>query len=136
MSGQTAWPGRPYLGESENVLITCRIGARVDAEIRLQITRSNRGLAEGWIWVPQLAPSPALFMDYVRWRERGEWPARWDEYRERFLAEMRAPEPQRYLNRLRQRLAEGKTVALACFCRDERYCHRRLVLEEVLKKAR
>lgn len=115
------------------MLVTCRIGERVEADIRLQITRSKRGLREGWIWVPQLAPSEELFRDYLRWRGQGQWPGRWPEYRERFLAEMQAPEPRRYLARIRQRLAEGKTIALACFCRDERFCHRSLVAELVLQ---
>ena len=114
------------------MLILCRVGEDVQANIKLQITRSRKGLREGWIWVPQLAPSEELFRDYLRWRERGKWPARWPEYRERFLEEMRETVPRRYLERIRQRLAEGKSVALACFCRDERYCHRRLVAELVM----
>jgi uncharacterized protein YeaO (DUF488 family) len=108
-------------------LITCRVGDTVTADVRLQITRSSRGLVEGWIWVPQLAPPEDLFEDYLRWKHRGEWPGRWPEYRQRFLAYMWRPEPRAYLARIRQRLAEGKSVALACFCPDERYCHRSLV---------
>ena len=54
---------------------------------------------------------------------------RWPEYRERFLREMEEPEARRYLAKVRQMQVEGKSVALACFCRDERYCHRRLVAE-------
>lgn len=114
-------------------LILCRVGERVQADIRLQITRSSKGISPGWLHIPQLAPSPALFQDYLKWRDRGEWPGKWLAYRERFLREMQAPEPQRYLARIRQRLAEGRSVALACFCPDERYCHRSLVAELVLK---
>lgn len=113
------------------MLILCRVGDPVVADIKLQITRPRKGLSEGWIWVPQLAPSEELFRAYLRWREGGEWPLQWRIYRERFLEEMRGPVSQRYIERIRQRLAEGKTVALACFCRDERYCHRSLVAELV-----
>ncbi len=32
-----------------------------------------------------------------------------------------------YLARIQQRLDEGKDVALACYCEQVQYCHRKLV---------
>lgn len=118
------------------MLITCRVGSQVTADIKLQVTRSKKGLREGWLWVPELSPSPALFRDYLTWREKGLWPAKWDEYKIRFLAEMKSPEAVGYINRITELVKSGYSIALACFCYDERFCHRSLlrnIIEEALQ---
>lgn len=114
--------------DGKSLLILCRVGQSVEADLKLQITRSSR-VVPGWTWVPELAPSPDLFAQYLAWKHRGEWPARWPEYREAFLEEMGLPAARAYLAKLKKALAAGKTVALSCFCREDTYCHRRLVGE-------
>lgn len=118
-------------GGAAGRIITCRVGERVEADVKLQITRSRRGLVEGWTWEPLLAPPEDLFEDYLRWRARGEWPRRWEEYRRRFVVHLGARDVRLRLAELAAEVRAGKTVALACFCVDERWCHRSLVAERL-----
>lgn len=105
----------------------------VDANIKLQITRSNKNLLKGWIHIPQLSPSWALFNAVLDWKMQLVWDKKWEEYKEKFLKEMSRTEPQRYLRHIALRLKEGNRIALACYCPDEEFCHRRLVKELVEK---
>jgi uncharacterized protein YeaO (DUF488 family) len=97
---------------------------------RLLVTRFRpRGVkkaAETWdAWMPELAPSAKLVEDF----RKHDLP--WDEYRERYLAEMEA---QTYRIRgLAGRVASGETVTLLCSstCFDESHCHRSLLAELV-----
>ena len=123
--------GAPGRSGAAGRIVTCRVGERVEADLKLQITRSSRGLEEGWVWEPLLAPPEDLFEDYLRWRARGEWPRRWDEYRRRFVVYMGARDVRLRLAELAQEVRAGKTVALACFCTDDRWCHRSLVAERL-----
>ncbi|MEW6770048.1 MAG: DUF488 domain-containing protein [Bacillota bacterium] len=110
------------------MLLVCTVGTTVpEGVLKLQITRSRP--RNDWLWVPQLAPSGELFEKYRRWYKAGEWPARarWEEYRARFLEEMEAPQARQWIKAIVEKLLQGKDVAISCFCRDERYCHRSLV---------
>jgi uncharacterized protein YeaO (DUF488 family) len=115
--------------------MTSKIGAIVAAEHRLQITASNKALAAGWTWVPELAPSKDLFRKYIEWRNCGQWPAKWPDYERQFLNEAaRSSSFWRWITNIQERISEGQTVAISCFCPNERYCHRRLVKDLVLKE--
>lgn len=111
-------------------LIACRIFDNPDADIKLQITRSNRNLQKGWLWTPQLAPSWGLFNRYQTWRKNGEWPEKYPEYRDRFLKEMASLTAQKYLQKIVSEIQRGKTIAIGCYCSDQ-YCHRFIVEELV-----
>ena len=78
--------------------------------------------------VPQLSPSPDLFHKYLSLREAGKWNTKaFDEiYTPQFLKEMQSPEAFRYLNILANK-AKTKDILIACYCKDERMCHRSLV---------
>jgi uncharacterized protein YeaO (DUF488 family) len=91
-----------------------------------QITRVNSDI-EGTIWIPQLAPSPALFNKHQHeWKENPPeiW---WPLYEDRFNEELKTEEKLGALRRLWRSVEAGKSIALACFCPNPRYCHRRLV---------
>mgnify|MGYP001248594206 CR=1 FL=1 len=107
-------------------IILCGIDSLdVTANIKLFIARVKPKSIAGWIHVPQLAPSAKLFNQYIMWRRQGLWPGKWKTYEEQFLAEIKAM--GNYLARIQQHLDEGKDVALACYCKQVQYCHRKLV---------
>jgi len=91
-----------------------------------QITRVNNDI-RGTIWVPELAPSQALFkLHQSEWKEQPPetW---WLAYEKKFNDELKTDEKLGALRRLWHAIEVGKTIALVCFCSDPCYCHRRLV---------
>lgn len=110
-----------------------------DDGYRLLVTRYRpRGLKssdENWDgWLAQLAPSRALHAD--AYGKNGVTLA-WDDYRARYLAEMRA---QRFLiEGLAARVDAGEALTLLCSsaCVDPARCHRSLLallVEEARRK--
>lgn len=91
---------------------------RFCAEVWL-ITRAGRDIP-GAMRVRAFFPGGGFFRDYlVKWRQNPpeQW---WPEYRERFNTELQQPEKGPVLQRLFKLLAEGKNVALVCFCPEYR----------------
>ncbi|MGI6648933.1 MAG: DUF488 domain-containing protein [Bacillota bacterium] len=91
-----------------------------------QITRSSNTIP-GSIWVPELSPSPVLFHQYLyHWKDKPpeEW---WPYYAEIFNRELRSREKLKVVSRLKSRVERGETIALVCFCKERKYCHRSLV---------
>jgi uncharacterized protein YeaO (DUF488 family) len=79
--------------------------------------------------IRDLAPSSDLFHTYLeRWKDKpgAEW---WPRYEERFKNELRSNVKLVALRDVYKRLLRGKNVVLVCFCKDHRYCHRKLVGE-------
>lgn len=93
------------------------------------IVRSMRNPSEWLRQMDVLSPSRDLFFEYRRLEREGRWDA--DAFRNvyvpRFLREMRSPEARDALNQLYAADRSGRSIALACFCRDERLCHRSVV---------
>lgn len=109
-------------------IITASISSlrNIDCDEIWQITRVNKEIS-GLIWVPELAPSPALFNQYLHeWKDKPaeEW---WSKYEEKFNEELSSPEKLPVLRTLWRSIESGKKIALVCFCSDGKYCHRRLV---------
>jgi len=93
-----------------------------------QITRSNKNIS-GVKWVPDLAPSPNLYSRFInKWKDKPgeEW---WHTYKGQFEQELKTDEKLNALRKLWSLVESGKVIALVCFCRDSRYCHRTLVGE-------
>lgn len=91
-----------------------------------QITRVNSEI-KGTLWVPELAPSQALYSKHQHeWKETPPetW---WPLYEERFNNELKSSEKLKALRKLWRLIADGKSVALACFCPNHKFCHRSLV---------
>src|SRR5205823_13563621 len=77
------------------------------------------------VWVPELAPSPALFS----WaKSQPLTDARWRAYARRYRAEMRRPEAQRLIALLAA-LSARTSFSVGCCCADESRCHRSLLRE-------
>jgi uncharacterized protein YeaO (DUF488 family) len=80
---------------------------------------------ETWdAWCSELAPSRKLHADF--YGKNGP-PITWEEYRQRYLEEMKAQEE--LVAELADMLAEGKKITLLCSsaCVDEEHCHRTLL---------
>lgn len=82
------------------------------------------------VWVPDLAPSPALFA-WVRSAPLTD--ARWRTFARRYRAEMRRPGPARLIAVLAA-LAPHTNFSVGCYCENESRCHRS-VLRELLQRA-
>ena len=91
---------------------------------------------ETWdAWCTDLAPSRKLHADF--YGKNGP-PIGWEEYRKRFLEEMKAQNEM--IAELAGMLAEGKKITLLCSsaCVDGNHCHRNLLrqlVEAKLKKS-
>jgi uncharacterized protein YeaO (DUF488 family) len=104
-----------------------------DDHFRLLICRYRpRGVRkqdETWNdWWKEFAPSKELHAAF--YGKQGA-PISWEEYRRRYLEEMKQQEE--LIDELAALVAEGKTVTLLCSsaCEDEAHCHRTLLKELV-----
>jgi uncharacterized protein YeaO (DUF488 family) len=89
--------------------------------------RGVRKQDETWHgWCTELAPTRELHADF--YGKNGP-PIGWEEYRRRFLEEMKAQEE--FIAELAAMIAEGKTITLLCSsaCVNEQQCHRTLLRE-------
>jgi len=75
------------------------------------------------VWVPELAPSTALF-SWVKSQPFSD--ARWRMYARRYRAEMRRPEAERLIALLAA-LSQRTNFSVGCYCEDENRCHRSLL---------
>jgi uncharacterized protein YeaO (DUF488 family) len=89
--------------------------------------RGVRKQDETWdAWWQEFGPSRQLHAAF--YGKRGP-PIGWEEYRRRYLQEMRAQEE--LIDELAALVREGKTITLLCSsaCEDESHCHRTLLRE-------
>jgi uncharacterized protein YeaO (DUF488 family) len=83
---------------------------------------------ETWdLWWKDLGPSKELHAAF--YGKGGQSPLGWEEYRRRYLDEMRAEGPQERIGVLAEEVAKGKAITLLCSsaCEDESHCHRTLL---------
>jgi uncharacterized protein YeaO (DUF488 family) len=81
---------------------------------------------ETWdLWWKHLGPSKELHAAF--YGKHGQTPLTWDQYRQRYLEEMK--EQQETIELLAEKVAGGKTITLLCSsaCTDETHCHRTLL---------
>jgi len=89
--------------------------------------RALRKENETWDkWCKDLGPSRALHADF--YGKHGP-PITWEEYRARYLEEMKGQEQQQHITDLARRVAGGETVTLLCSsaCTDPSHCHRTIL---------
>jgi uncharacterized protein YeaO (DUF488 family) len=110
--------------------------AAKDDGYRLLICRFRpRGVSkedETWDgWCPDLGPSKELHAAF--YGKEGA-PITWEQYRERYLDEMKAQEE--LIDELAKLVAEGKAVTLLCSsaCKDAKQCHRTLLQQLIETK--
>ena len=73
-------------------------------------------------WLPELAPSLALFSWFIK--DPGK--ERWARFARQYRREMRAPPAQRLLDVL-AKLSRSANFSVGCYCADETRCHRSLL---------
>ncbi len=112
-------------------LFTSNIGGlrnlHVEAEL-WQITRAGITIPNATL-VRNLSPSQELFNCFAnKWRylPPQSW---WNNYEKKFLEELNSDEKLILLREIYKKLMEGKNIVLICFCKNNKYCHRRLVGE-------
>jgi uncharacterized protein YeaO (DUF488 family) len=91
--------------------------------------RGVRKQDETWHgWCTALAPTRELHADF--YGKNGP-PIGWEEYRRRFLEEMKGQAQEEFIAELAAMIAEGKTITLLCSsaCVNEAQCHRTLLRE-------
>jgi uncharacterized protein YeaO (DUF488 family) len=89
---------------------------------------------ETWdLWWKHLGPSKELHAAY--YGKHGQVPIGWDEYRRRYLEEMK--EQQESIDMLAEKVAAGQTITLLCSsaCTDETHCHRTLLRQLIEARA-
>jgi uncharacterized protein YeaO (DUF488 family) len=82
---------------------------------------------ETWdLWWKHLGPSKELHADF--YGKHGA-PIGWEEYRRRYLEEMKGDEAREAIDVLAEQVASGKTITLLCSsaCTDGIHCHRFLL---------
>ena len=100
------------------------------------VRRPPRGVAKSehaagdWydVWLPELAPSPAL----LKFGRAVSSPEEWTRFAARYRREMTAPD-KTHLLRLLALLSARADFSVGCYCADETRCHRsvlRTLLEE------
>jgi uncharacterized protein YeaO (DUF488 family) len=85
---------------------------------------------ETWdLWWSQLGPSKELHAAF--YGKHGQTPITWEEYRRRYLDEMKGDEQRESIAILAEQVAAGKTITLLCSsaCTDATHCHRTLLKE-------
>lgn len=91
---------------------------------------------ETWdLWWSQLGPSKELHAAF--YGKHGQMPINWDEYRRRYLDEMKGEPQQESIAILAEQLAAGKTITLLCSsaCTDSAHCHRTLLKQLIEEEA-
>jgi uncharacterized protein YeaO (DUF488 family) len=78
-------------------------------------------------WWKELAPSKPLWQDFVR-----DEKITWNQYRKRFISEIKNnPKAIQTMKMLKS--GHYEVVTLLSHCRDEKYCHRSIIKEMILK---
>lgn len=104
----------------------------VNADQKWAIVRALKSPIQGFLHVPALSPNWDLFRTYRELAAAGQWDRQAFEtiYTPRFLNQIaQDPAAQSFLDQLVRLDREGKTIALACFCKDKNLCHRSLVAQ-------
>jgi uncharacterized protein YeaO (DUF488 family) len=90
---------------------------------------------ETWdLWWSQLGPSKELHAAF--YGKTGQ-PINWEEYRRRYLEEMKGEQQQASIAVLAEKVAAGATITLLCSsaCTDAKHCHRTLLKELIEEEA-
>jgi uncharacterized protein YeaO (DUF488 family) len=74
------------------------------------------------VWLPALAPSQPL----VKQAQQATDDRAWRVFDRKYRAEMKRPEPARLLDLLAA-ISQEASLAVGCYCADERRCHRSIL---------
>jgi len=74
-----------------------------------------------------LAPSAEL----LKWMKVRDWPSeqvRWSKFKERYIAEMKKTDARQAIKLLAE-LARATPLSIGCYCENESFCHRSILIE-------
>jgi uncharacterized protein YeaO (DUF488 family) len=108
----------PHAGDGYRVLVD-RLWPRGRSKASVRVA----------VWAKELAPSTALRTWF------GHNPARWAEFKRRYLVELRSPERLQRLDELTKR-AQAGTVTLVYGARDEEHNEARVLAEKLERRIR
>lgn len=100
-----------------------------DFDENLLIVRSAKNIPKHAVWEPLLSPSKQLFHSYLEAKKAGWFDENWfqQNYVPQFLHEMASSHAARdLLNRLYVD-SRSRNILLACYCTDEKLCHRSIL---------
>lgn len=92
--------------------------------IRICVMRFVRDYYDYDEWYKELAPSISLLQDYKNKKMD------WKEYERRYLEEI--SDKKESIKKLAE-MSKDKTITLLCWELDDKYCHRRLLIDEIRK---
>ena len=81
------------------------------------------------VWLPNLAPSPALVTVALGAEDERAWRA----FVKRYRAEMSRPDARRILDLLAA-LSHSSDFSVGCYCQDERRCHRSVLRQLLVER--
>ena len=96
------------------------------------IVRSMKNPSPKMKQIASLSPDWNLFKTYLNLKESGEWNTDSFQsiYRPQFMSQIaKNADSQKALETLKTLDAQGKNIALVCFCPDKNLCHRSLVAQ-------
>ncbi len=91
---------------------------------------------ETWdLWWSQLGPSKELHAAF--YGKHGQTAITWEEYRQRYLDEMKGEQQQESIAILAEKIVAGNTITLLCSsaCTDAAHCHRTLLKQLIEEQA-
>jgi uncharacterized protein YeaO (DUF488 family) len=88
----------------------------------------SRDMPYSWLdhddWKPVLSPKSYTL---EKWRKSKQTEKDWKEHRDKFNLHMKAPEAVAAVYALSERVKNGETITLLCYCKPGEHCHRYIV---------
>ena len=89
----------------------------------------TRGRPYAWLeydeWKPVLSPQPKTL---YRWKHNSKQSEDdWKIYLDEFNPQMKGKEPLAAIEALRERVKNGETITLLCYCKPFKKCHRYII---------
>ena len=86
------------------------------------------------VWFPLLAPSAEL----LKWLRTEEWRSdnvRWAKFQQRYMSEMSKTDARQAINLVAE-FAKSAPLSIGCYCEDESFCHRSVLLDLIQNAAK
>ena len=99
-----------------------------DSGTVILIARYGGGGYFSWLdydeWIQVLSPQRKTLK---RWKDSKQTEEDWKIYLNDFEQEMKASKPLAVIKALRERVKNGETITLLCYCEPGKHCHRYII---------
>jgi len=75
-------------------------------------------------WIDQLSPQPETLR---KWQESKQTDEDWQTYLDEFNPQMKESGSVAAMKRLSQRVKNGETITILCYCKHKIHCHRYII---------